>query len=75
MPIRPSTLHADIYDLIDRVIATGEPLEIECRGVTVRLEPQRPTRSWLQDLPRRDEVVTGDPDDLPEVDLSGGWSP
>jgi antitoxin (DNA-binding transcriptional repressor) of toxin-antitoxin stability system len=74
MAISPSALRADIYNLIDRVIETGEPLEIERRGVIVRLVPPSPSRSWIEELPRRDGVITGDPDDLPDVDLSGHWS-
>jgi len=74
MAISPSALRADIYKLIDQVIATGEPLEIARKGVIVRLVPPEPTRSWLEELPRREGVITGDPDDLPDVDWSDHWS-
>ena len=74
MRITPSQLRADIYNLIDRVIETGEPLEIERRGVLVRLVPPREV-GWLERLPRRDDVIVGDPEDLVHVDWSGEWSP
>ena len=74
MAISPSALRANLYKLIDQVIATGEPLEIARRGVIVRLVPPKAKGSWLDELPRRDGVVTGDPDDLPDVDWSDQWS-
>ncbi len=73
MPITASQLRADVYRLLDRVIETGEPLEIERNGVVLRLVPPRPTH-WLDRMPRR-EVVVGDPEALAEVEWSGSWSP
>lgn len=74
MPVTPSQLRADIYKLIDQVIATGEPLEVVRKGVVVRLVPPEP-RSWLERLPRRKSIVVGDPEALAEVDWSDEWSP
>lgn len=74
MRVTPSRLRADIYNLIDRVIETGEPLEIERRGVIVRLVPPR-AATWLDGLQRRTGVVSGDPEDLVHVDWSDQWSP
>jgi antitoxin (DNA-binding transcriptional repressor) of toxin-antitoxin stability system len=72
--VTASQLRADIYNLLDRVIETGEPLEIERNGVVVRLVAPR-GRSWLDRLPRREGVVTGDPEDLVELDWSELWNP
>jgi len=74
MRVSPSQLRADIYNLIDRVIETGEPLEIDRNGKIVRLVPPR-EGSWLERLPVRDGVVVGDPDDLVHVDWSAHWHP
>ena len=73
MAVTVPQLRANIYELIDQVIETGEPLEIDRNGVVVRLMP--PVRqSWLDRLPRRD-VVAGDADDLPDIHWSGEWTP
>lgn len=75
MPVTPSKLRADIYNLIDRVLETGEPLEIVRHGQVLRLvPPARPGRSWVDRLPRRDGVVRGDPEALVHCDWSDTWS-
>ena len=74
MRVSPSQLRADIYNLIDRVIETGEPLEIDRNGKIVRLVPPREI-SWLDRLPVRDGVVVGDPEGLVHVDWSAHWHP
>jgi prevent-host-death family protein len=74
MRVTASQLRADVYNLLDRVIETGEPLEIERNGVVVRIVPPR-ARDWLDRLPRRAGVVVGDPEDLVELDWSELWSP
>ena len=73
MAITPSQLRADVYNLLDRVIATGEPLEVDRDGVVLRIVPPQ-RRSWLDRLPRRAAVV-GDPDDLVQIDWSVDWTP
>jgi antitoxin (DNA-binding transcriptional repressor) of toxin-antitoxin stability system len=73
MRVTASQLRADIYKLLDRVIATGEPLEIERRGVIVRLVA--PHQDWLDRLPRREGVVVGDAEDLVHLDWSEHWAP
>ncbi len=73
MRLTASQLRADIYNLLDRVIETGEALEIDRNGTIVRLVPPRPT-DWLDRLPRR-EAIVGDPDDIVQIDWSAGWKP
>ena len=74
MAVSASALRADIYRLLDRVIETGEPLEIDRNGVILRVVGPMRT-SWLDRLPRRDDVIVGDPEDLVDTDWSGEWSP
>lgn len=60
--------------LLDHVAATGEALEVERRGVVLRIAPRdRPSLAAL--FPPQAGLITGNPDDLPEVDGSGLWSP
>jgi antitoxin (DNA-binding transcriptional repressor) of toxin-antitoxin stability system len=75
MPISASQLRADVYNLIDRVIETGEPLEIERKGVVVQITPPKPVSKLnrLAQLPGL--VVVGDSDDFVSWDWSSEWKP
>ena len=73
MPITASQLRADVYNILDRALETGEPVEIERRGRLLRLVPvERPPK--LSRLVRREGVVVGDPEDLVHLDWSSEWS-
>jgi antitoxin (DNA-binding transcriptional repressor) of toxin-antitoxin stability system len=71
--ISATALRADIYRVIDHVLATGEEVEIERHGRVVRLSSAG-AASKLDRLVTRD-VVVGDPDDLVAIDWSHTWSP
>jgi antitoxin (DNA-binding transcriptional repressor) of toxin-antitoxin stability system len=68
MPISAAQLRADLYRLLDQAIATGEPIEIERRGVVVLIVPPAPAVSWVDRLVAREPVVVGDPDSIVHVD-------
>ena len=68
-PVSTSKLRADIYRLLDLVIETGEPLEIERRGHRLRVVPEAHD-SKLERLHVRHDLIAGDPDDLPTIDWS-----
>lgn len=61
-----TALRQNIFQIADRVLATGEPVVIERDGRRLVLAPE-PMPSRLSHLPRR-KVISGDPEDL--VDLS-----
>lgn len=69
-----SAVRADIYNLLDQVIETGEPLEIERKGHILRIVRER-TDSWVDRLVPHEGVVSGDPDDLVSIDWSQHWNP
>jgi len=72
MILTASKLREDIYRVLDHVLATGEPVEIERNGRRLRIiADDPPTR--LGRLVRRDGVVAGDSDDLVHLDWSGEW--
>ena len=56
MAVSASALRADIYTLLDRVIETGEPLEIERKGKILRIVSDQP-KGWLHKLVRREYPV------------------
>jgi prevent-host-death family protein len=73
MTVTASKLRQDIYHLLDRVLETGQPLEIERKGRKLRIVPAEPV-SRLARLPKR-KCIKGDPDKLVSLDWSGEWKP
>lgn len=74
MRVTASQLRADVYRLLDRVLETGEPLEIERGGRTLRVVAE-PQGSWVDRLVPREGVLVGDPEDIVHLDWSGNWVP
>lgn len=74
MSISATELRANIYKLIDQVIETGVPLQIERNGHVVMLVAEKPP-SKLSKLVPNPGFIVGDPDDLVHMDWSGEWKP
>jgi hypothetical protein len=72
MAITASQLRQDIYRLLDEVLSTGQPLEIERKGRTLRLVPDVAV-SRLSRIHTRPEAIVGDPEDLVSIDWSVEW--
>ena len=71
-PVTPSQLRQDIYRLIDRVLETGEPLEIERKGRRLRLVPDVPV-DRLDRIRANPAAIVGDPEDLVSLDWAADW--
>jgi hypothetical protein len=69
-----SKLRANIYRMLDEVLETGQPLEIERNGKTLVIAPKEEKSIWDR-LPRREGFIVGDPDELIHVDWSSEWNP
>lgn len=67
-----SKLREDIYRILDQVLATGEPVEIERNGRRLRITADEPP-TRMSRLVRRDGVVIGDSVDLVRLDWSDEW--
>lgn len=74
MTVSPSELRANIYHLLDQVLETGIPLEIERKGRRLRIVAEEPP-SRLDRLVPHPDFVRGDPEDLVEMDWSEYWNP
>jgi hypothetical protein len=74
MAITASKLRANVYRLLDEVIDTGQPLEIERKGKTLIIAPKEQESIWDR-LPRREGFIVGDPDELVHIDWSSEWNP
>ena len=72
--VTATELRTNMYKLLDEVLATGAPLVIERRGQILRIVPEAPA-SKLDQLVRRRNFVSGDPDDLVHLDWSAEWRP
>jgi N-acyl-D-aspartate/D-glutamate deacylase len=71
--ITASRLRDNIYRLLDQVLETGVPVEIERNGRRLRIVAEdAPSR--LDRLVRRPEVVIGDSDDFVHLDWSDEWT-
>ena len=66
-------VRADLYKIVDSVLETGTPVEIERRGKRVRIIPVRPA-SKLDNLVKRPGTIVGDPEDIVHMDWSGEWN-
>jgi antitoxin (DNA-binding transcriptional repressor) of toxin-antitoxin stability system len=71
MVVKPSHLRANLYQLLDRVLKTGEPIEIDRAGKRLLLVPKE-RKSKLENLVKRN-VIVGDPEDLVHIDWSKEW--
>ena len=66
-----SSLRQNVYRILDEVLETGVPVEIERRGRLLRIVPvEMPSK--LRELPQR-PYIRGDPDEIVHVDWSGEW--
>lgn len=72
--VTPSQLRADVYRLVDEVLETGIPLQINRRGRKLLLVAEEPVVDRLSRIRGNPNVIVGDPEDLVHMDWSGEWS-
>ncbi|MBK7896101.1 MAG: type II toxin-antitoxin system Phd/YefM family antitoxin [Candidatus Promineifilaceae bacterium] len=61
--VTPTELRANIYKLLEEVLDTGIPLEINKGNKRLRIVPVEQGQK-LQNLTPRADVIQGDPEDL-----------
>jgi len=72
--ITASRLRSDVYNILDRVIETGEEVVIERNGKRLVIAPAADERrSKLDRLVPHPGYVVGDSSDLVEMDWSDEW--
>jgi len=65
--VTPTELRSNIYQLLDDVLKSGLPLEINRGGKLLRVVPVAKSNK-LANLESRPDIIVGNPDDL--VDIS-----
>ncbi len=65
-----SHLRQNIYRILDEVIETGQPVEIERKGSVVRIETKVQDKSIFEILTPHPGSIAGDADDLVDIDWS-----
>lgn len=73
-PFSVSRLRANLYRVLDRVLETGTPVEVERNGQRLRIVPVEPP-GRLAKLSAHPEYVRVDPESLVHIDWSGEWRP
>ena len=72
MIVKVTELRKNIYSILDQVLESGEPIQIERNGRVLTIEPdKRPSK--LSRLKKR-KIVVGDPQDIVHADWSGEWN-
>lgn len=74
MPVTASKLRADIYRILDSVIESGTPVEIERKGHRLRIVAVDPPNR-LDNLRPRPGAIKGDPGDLVDISWENEWRP
>lgn len=72
MPISLTKLRADLYKIVDQVIETGIPVEIERGGSKVKIVAVQ-KKSKLANLKVHPGTMVGNPNDFVHLDWSSEW--
>lgn len=74
MAIAASELRQNVYRLLDEILESGVPVEIERNGRKLRIVPaDRPSK--VARLRPHPDAIVGDPEDFVHIDWSGEWRP
>jgi hypothetical protein len=71
MKITATSLRKNLYRILDKVVATGTPVEIERNGKIIKILVEE-KRSKLENLEPH-SVINGNPEDIVHMDWSGEW--
>jgi len=72
MSISVSAFRSNIYNMLDDVVKTGKPLELDRKGARLTIVPLE-AKKKLDNLVKHC-VIVGDPQSLVDLDCTEGWS-
>jgi hypothetical protein len=69
-------LRENIFKILDEILRTGKPVEIERRGQILRIVPEvKHVMKKLDALEEHPGVLSCDPEEIVHLDWSGEWKP
>ena len=72
--MKPTHLRKNLYQVLDEILRTGQAVEIDRNGRTLRIEPVAKA-SRLSRLTPHPEAVTGDLDTIDDIRWEDYWKP
>lgn len=75
MALTASTLRTNVYKILDDVLETGKPVEIERKGRRLRIVAVVVPESKTARIKKRPGLINGNPKDLADIDWSKEWNP
>lgn len=76
MSINATHFRENVYKLLDRILQTGEPLDIIRKGQRLRVMPVAAKGGFsAAALEPHPDAIVGDPDELIHMDWSNEWKP
>lgn len=72
MKYNATHFRANLFKILDQIIETGVPIEIERKGQKVKIVPVK-KREKLANLKSHPGTIIGNPEDLVHVDWSIYW--
>ena len=72
MAYTATKLRQNLYNILDSVIDNGIPVEIERKGVILKIIPEKPVSKW--DRLETHNIINGDPESIVSMDWSGEWN-
>ena len=72
--ITPTELRKNLYRILDEILQTGKPLDINRKGHTLRISPLKRSLS-ISTLKGHPGTILGDPEDIVHCDWSRHWRP
>ena len=74
MPLKPTQLRKNLYKLLDQVIETQNPIEINRNGHIVKLVvEQKKNHCKLANIKAHPDAICADPDSFVHIDWSSHW--
>lgn len=70
MKIKVTKLRQNLYRILDDILQTGIPVEIERNGKILKIIPEKINK--LNNLEKHD-VIIGDPEEIVHMDWSSEW--
>ena len=71
--ISATRLRQNLYRILDSVLESGVPIEIERNGKVLKIVTAKPVSKW--DRLQSNDVCSVDPEAIIEIDWSCEWNP